>query len=160
MRKKPMLEYRNLSLFISFFTIIQIGISSCCTKKYCPGADDIGPIELLNFSVGETDSVYLVFYNRDSGFETVADSFMLEINQPLGSDKFYAYPSRIISVDFNYRMYFTRIDKTYEISEFITSKSVCNNCFLTTDYYTTVEAYQVNGKRKESHSLQIDKLTD
>ena len=153
-------RFRRYSLIISLLITISIGLNSCCTKKYCPGTDDIGPIELLQFSAPETDSVYLVFYNKDSDFKTAVDSLLLEISQPLGSDKFYAYPARNISIDFDYRLYFTLIEKTYEITAFRTGKSVCNNCFLSTDYYTSLDAYKVNGQLKNSHILQIDKLSD
>jgi hypothetical protein len=124
---------------------------------YCPGADDIGPIELLSFSYDETDSVFLVYYSKYSDFKIVEDSLMLEINQPSGSDKFYGYPKRNMSVAYDYRLYFTMINKVYSISEFRTGKSVCNDCFLSKDYYTSMDAYEVNGNLKNSHILQIDK---
>ena len=158
--KEPMPEFSKFSLIFGLFAILSIGLNSCCTKKYCPGTDDIGPIELLHFSAAETDSVYLVFYNRDSEFKTTVDSLLLEISQPQGSDKFYAYPARNMTVDFDYRLYFTLMDKTYEISGFQSGKSVYNDCFLSTDYYTSLDAYDINGKLKTSHILQIDKLND
>jgi hypothetical protein len=159
-RNKPLPGFTKSGLIIGLFVIILIGLNSCCTKKYCPGAEDISPIELLHFSAMETDSVYLVLYEQDSEFKTAVDSLLLEISQPLGSDKFYAYPARNISTDFDYRLYFTLMEKTYEITAFKTGKSVCNDCFLSTDYYTRMEAYKVNGKLKTSHVLQIDKLSD
>ena len=152
-------RYRSYSLIIGVFVII-IGFNSCCTKMYCPGADDLGPIEFLNFSSDETDTIFLVYYSKNSNFKTVVDSSLLEIHQASGSDKFLGYSSLNITVDYDYRLYFTSINKTYNISEFRTTKSVCNDCFLSKDYYTSMDAYEINGNLKNSHILQVDKLTD
>ena len=150
---------RGYILLISVFVII-IELNSCCTKKYCPGADDMGPIEFLNFSSQETDAVFLVYYTKDSDVKMVVDSFPLEVHPASGSDKFYGYSPINISVDYDYRLYFTSINKTYNISEFRTTKSVCNDCFLSKDYYTSMDAYEINGNLKNSHILMVDKLTD
>ena len=151
--------FRNYSLIISVFVIL-IGFNSCCTKMYCPGADDMGPIEFLNFSTDETESVFMVYYSKDSDFKMVVDSFPLDVHPVSGSDKFYGYSPISISTDYDYRLYFTLIDKTYTLSAFRTSKSECNDCFLSKDYYTSMDAYEVNGNLKNSHVLQVDKLTD
>ncbi len=153
-------KFRSYSLIISLFVIFSIGFNSCCTKKYCPGAEDMGPIEFLNFSSGETDSVFLVYYSKGSDFTMVVDSFPLEIHPAIGNDKFYGYSPINTSVDYDYRLYFTLIEKVYSISEFQTGKSVCNDCFLAKDYYTSMNAYEVNGNMKNSHILIVDKLTD
>jgi len=152
-------RYRSYNLIISVFVII-IGLNSCCTKIYCPGADDMGPIEFLNFSSEETESVFLVYYSKDSDFKTVVDSFPLEVHPAPGSDKFYGYSPLNIAVEYDYRLYFTLIDESYTISAFRTSRSECNDCFLSKDYYTSMDAYEVNGNLKNSHILQVDKLTD
>jgi len=153
-------RFRSYSLIISLLIIFSIGLNSCCTKIYCPGADDMGPIEFLNFSSDETDAVFLVYYSKNSNFKTVVDSSLLEIHQASGSDKFLGYSSLNITVDYDYRLYFTLIGKVYSISGFQTGKSVCNDCFLSKDYYTSMNAYMINGYLKNSHVLQIDRLTD
>ena len=153
-------RFRSYSLIISLLIIFSIGLNSCCTKMYCPGADDMGPIEFLNFSSGETDSVFLVYYSKGSDFKMVVDSFPLEIHPSSEGDKFYGFSPLNIAVEYDYRLYFTLIKKVYSISGFQTGKSVCNDCFLSKDYYTSMNAYKINGYLKNSHVLQIDKMTD
>jgi len=153
-------KFKNYILIIGIFVIISAGLNSCCTKMYCPGADDMGPIEFLNFSSDETDDVFLVYYSKDSDFKMVVDSFPLEIHPVSEGDKFYGYSPLNIAVEYDYRLYFTLIEKVYSISEFQTGKSVCNDCFLSKDYYTSMDAYKINGNLKNSHILQVDKLTD
>ena len=117
-------KFKNYILIIGIFVIISAGLNSCCTKMYCPGADDMGPIEFLNFSSDETDDVFLVYYSKDSDFKMVVDSFPLEIHPASEGDKFYGYSPLNIAVEYDYRLYFTLIEKVYSISEFQTGKSV------------------------------------
>ena len=127
---------------------------------YCFGADDIGDIEMLGFSETDVDSTFLVFYKKGSDFVVVEDSLMLEILGHSTGDIFFGHSSRNISVDYDYRVYFTLIDREYTISGFKTSKAECNECFPRKDYYDKIEGYEINGKYKDLSGLQIDNLND
>jgi len=158
-------DYNKLKSFkyliiIDIFLIFSFGLKSCCTEKYCFGANDIGDIELLSFSSIEVDSIFLVYFTKDSDFKGVVDSIMIETYQPIGSDKFYGHSYRNISADYYYKIYFVSINKEYRISGFKTSKSECNDCFIIKDYFTKLDGYEINGKYKESAIIQIDKYND
>jgi hypothetical protein len=153
----------GLYLILAVLAISAAGLNSCCTEMYCHGADDMGDIELLNFSQEEVDTTCLVFYKNGSEFKIVEDSFMLEIGGSSKNYIFYGHSYRKIGTDYDYKLYFTLINKVYRISGFKTSKAECNEqCFPKKDYYSKVDGYEVNGKYKESSwpILQIDQLID
>lgn len=93
------------------FTLGLYFCSQWCTNKYCRSADDIGKINLLNYLKAEADSIFLVFYKQGLGFTIVADSLMVYICGSSDSTKFYGCISRNISIDFDYKPYFTAIKK-------------------------------------------------
>lgn len=84
------------------------------------------------------------------------------------STKFYGSTMRKISVDYDYKLYFTTLDKlyfptinkVYHITGFRTFKTECNLDCFPKDYYYKVEGYEINGKYKESSVLEIDQLND
>jgi len=151
----------NIRLALGVIILFAIGLYAChCTEMYCFGADDIGEIELLNFSREETDSVFLVFYKKDTQFKVVEDSIMLEIYSYNDSTVFIGESSRKISIDYDYIVNFSIIDKEYEITGFRTVKAECNIDCFPKDYYYKIEGYEINGKYKELSVLQIDQLND
>jgi hypothetical protein len=135
-----------------FFSFV---FKSCCTEIFCYSAEDLGSIELLNFSSIELDSTYLVYYTQGSDFQITEDSVLLEIVELAETNIFDGHYNRRISIDFDYKLYLK-----YTISRFNTIQAECNECFLKKDYYQKLENYAVNGKVKNLSRLQIDKLSD
>ena len=150
----------NLIITIFVTLIFSIGLKSCCTEKYCFGAENLGGIEFINFLSNELDSTYLVFYQEGSDFLIVEDSIFLEINEYQETNTFYGQSSRNISIYHDYRLYLINSKSIYTINEFNTSRAECNECFLKKDYYQRLENYKINGKVKQLSFLQIDKSTD
>jgi len=159
----------SLLLIFGVIAIFTIGLYSChCNDMLCYGADDMGMIEMLNFSEAEVNATFLVFYKKGSEFKIVEDSTRVAIGGTSDSTKFYGSTMRKISVDYDYKLYFTTLDKlysptinnVYHITEFRTFKAECNIDCFPKDYYYKVEGYEINGKYKKSSELQIDQLND
>ena len=51
----------KLLLILEMIGIFTLGLYSChCTEMLCYGADDMGHIEMLNFSQAEVESTFLI----------------------------------------------------------------------------------------------------
>jgi hypothetical protein len=114
--------------FILLF-LIAIGLNSCCTEKYCLGADNLDEVFLENFNPSDIDSIFVFAYKKGSDFKTVVDSFMVAQCDSLTNIRYFmALGGNKINTGNDYQIYFTSINKYYKIMGFKTSKSECNSC--------------------------------
>jgi len=152
----------NFNPVLGVIVIFSLGLYSCphCTDMLCYGANDMGEFEMLNFSEAEVKSTFLVFYQKDSEFKIVEDSLRVYIAGSNDSTRFYGSTNKIISVEYDYKLYLSTINKVYLITNFSTFKTECNLDCFPKDYYYKVEGYEINGKYKESSVLKIDQLND
>jgi len=155
-------KFRNFHfIVIGILVILLFSLNSCCTKKYCSGADDINGVTLTNFDSSEVKNVFIVFYTKDSNFNEKVDSLPLEVSNLNDPDKiFYGHTSKKINTDFDYRLYFTTINKEYTVSSFKTSEAKCNTCFLAKDTFIKLDGYTVNQNYRDAYEIEIDKLND
>ena len=152
----------SCNLVLGMIEMFSLGLYSCphCTEMLCFGADDMGEFEMINFSEAEVKSSFLVFYQKDSEFKIVEDSLKVYIVGSNDSTRFYGSTNRKVSVDYDYKLYFTTISKVYHITNFRTFRTECNLDCFPKDYYNKVEGYKINGKYKETSILVIDQLSD
>jgi hypothetical protein len=149
------------SIILLFF--ISMGFHSCCKDKHCYGADDLKEIWLYNFASYEIDSVFFVSYKKGSDFRNVIDSFRVPRADSMGYGSYYMYLyGEKITTNNDYKIYFTKINKIYQIMNFKTSESKCNNCSYSIIWYdfTRLDGYEINGKFKSINNISIDKDTD
>lgn len=147
-------------LILIFLPLILTGLNSCCTKRGCLGADQLDAVYLKNFAAIEVDSIFISSYKKDSDFKILTDSFMIERCDSFGNGNFYMFFNfKTIKMDNDYRIYFKKIDKVYQVKGFKTSKSECNDCFIK-DYYKRLDGYEINDKFKSLGFIEIDKDFD
>jgi hypothetical protein len=151
-----------LTGFILLF-LIAIGLNSCCTEKYCLGADNLDEVILENFASSDMDSIFVVSYKKGSDFRTVVDSFMVTQCDSLTNTRYVmALGGKRMNAGSDYQIYFSSINKYYKIMGFRTSKSECNSCSpsFIKDNYTRLDGYEINGKFKSLGFIEIDKNAD
>jgi hypothetical protein len=115
-------------------------------------------VQFLNFSRDEIDSVLIVSYNRRYYQINLPTDSLIAL---VGSDStisppFVYFPSKI---DFrlDYKIKIFPSGDSYNLSNFLTKKEVCNRCFLGNDYYTQLASYTVDGKTQQGPQIKIYK---
>lgn len=132
---------------------ITLGITSCCTKKDCPSADEYLEFELFGFEASDFDSAMVYVYMSQSNFTTVVDSFALDIYED--ADAYLGYfRGNGITKDYKFAIDSTHI---YYINDFNTTDRVCNKCILGDDVVKDLESYKVNGQEFYGMQVEINK---
>ncbi|GAF06006.1 hypothetical protein [Saccharicrinis fermentans] len=140
--------------------IISILGYSCCTQKECASAFDSKEIQLDGFSLDETSDISICSYSKGSGFTKAIDSAFTKSRTYSGNidDDLIITVPIVFNSEFDYKLFFHRLDLTYEITEISTISEKCNDCFLTSDNYIRLASYKVNGRLYEMSSFLIEKL--
>ena len=60
--------------WIALIVISLLTINSCCTKKYCIGADDLEEIWFYDFEKSAIDTIVIKRYNSGTNFNNFIDS--------------------------------------------------------------------------------------
>jgi hypothetical protein len=146
-------------LFVMIFALI-LTLNSCCAKVDCVGADEIDGINLKNFASTDIDSVIITAFKKNTGFKILTDSFLVESGDSFWDGEYYLlFNYKMVSMDNDYRIYFTKINKTYEVSEFETSKAECGECIIKNSY-RRLDSYKINSRSKTLGYIEIDKDID
>lgn len=132
---------------------ILAGITSCCTKKYCPNADEFIDFHFFNFEQSDFSNSKIFVYESNTGFSVLVDSFPL---QPAKYDEGFIEYFGGEGILNDYKL---MIDSshTYYVDGFTTSNRVCNNCILGDDEVTQLASYNVNGQKYNGGTVVITK---
>ena len=150
----------NLYILIVLYLPLILSVNSCCSTEGCVGANQMDGIYLKNFATTDVDSIFISSYKKGTDFKIPTDSFMIEKCDSFGTGGYYMlFNYKIINIDNDYRIYFTTINKIYEVSGFQTSKAECNDCVIP-NYYTRLDAYEINLNLKHLGFIEIDKGFD
>jgi len=134
-------------------------LSSCCTSIECLNAFDTNEIKLISFNEGNLDSIFVVSYEKNNNFLAVLDSqFTQAIKRSSLEDEELTIPMPIdLNQQSDYKIYIPKTGDTYEITNIKTDLEKCNACFLTTDKFTVLSGYQVNGVEQSKDFFEIIK---
>jgi len=122
-------------------------LSSCCTSIECLNAFDTNEIKLISFNEGNLDSIFVVSYEKDNNFLAVIDSQFTQVvkRSSLENEELILSMPIDLNQQSDYRIYIPKTGDTYEITNIKTELEKCNTCFLTTDKFTVLSGYRVNG---------------
>jgi hypothetical protein len=146
---------KQFTIFFLFIATL-LAVSSCCTKKYCVGADDMNEIRFYNFAAADLDTVMVKRFAKSTGFVAELDST---------TTLFYSYNSNntmqivqlttALSVDFDYKVELASTGQTFTLSDFTVKQERCNTGFACNDHYTALVSYKVNGQPGGGGVLEI-----
>lgn len=148
---------KNITLTVLIAGLL-LGLNSCCTKKYCIGADDIYEIEFYNFSQADLDTITIINYVKNTNFSTSIDSSTTQANST--GDYFTAYTNNKINIDLDYKIKLFSTGQVFTLTGFEIEKEGCNSCFPyrpESDFYNKLNAYQVNGQKQTGSQIKIYK---
>jgi hypothetical protein len=143
-------------LKVTISTVIALFISSCCTKKDCLDVDSISEIHLLKFSPSETDSITIKTFKKNSN--TLIDSFLVKERERTSTDKLIIFMPKNLDLDLDYNIIFSKLTKTFTVTNISTKKITCNTCFpFGNDNVMVLDSYFVNGQKQTNINLEISK---
>lgn len=135
---------------------ISILLNACCTKKACLNAFDLNEITLYNFDTAAVDSILISAYEQGDGFTTLLTSDYTVTTAATNPDAdFRIYSPIDLNANSDYKIEFLQIGLSYEITNIQTDRKKCNDCFLTTDKYTVLKSYELNGTTVDVHFFEI-----
>lgn len=139
-----------------------ITFNSCCTKKECVNAFDMGEIELNGFVLSETQNILISSYSKGSNFNSLIDSSSTSARTLGGGEHgdLFIFSPIDLNAGSDYRIEFIDIGQVYEIIGIQTSFKKCNSCFLGHDDYITLSSYKVNEVLQEIGLFKIFKVDD
>jgi hypothetical protein len=142
------------------FTVLISGlllvVNSCCTKKYCVGADDIYEIKFYNFSQADLDTIIILSYTKNSNFTTSIDSFTTQASNT--GDYFSANTNDNLNTNLDYKIKLYSTGEVFTLTNFEIEKDGCNGCFPyrpKSDFYNKLNAYQINGQRQSGNQIKV-----
>lgn len=136
--------------------LLTLLLSACCTKKECIGGDEIYEIAFYNFTGADLDTITIFRYHKNTGFQTVIDSFITSA-EPSG-DYLSLYIYDRIHTSLDYKINIQSTGQVFTLTDFVMVKKVCNSTLIfetECDYYTALESYRVNGKIHYESSIKI-----
>ncbi|HQE12479.1 MAG TPA: hypothetical protein PLQ78_07005 [Flavipsychrobacter sp.] len=148
---------RNIALTFLMVGVL-LGISSCCTKKRCIGADNIYEINFYNFSETNLDTITIISYAKNSNFSTIIDSSVTQANK--SGDYFSAYTIKKINTALDYKIKLISTRQVYTLTDFEVKKVGCNSCFPyrpESDFYNELNGYHLNKQRQTGSQIKIYK---
>lgn len=134
-------------------------LNACCQQKLCIGVNQMNEIQLIHFTPGEANSIVVKRFQKNSDFSTLVDSFNTVAADSQGNDtSLVVYMGSTLNVNFDYKIIFPSIQKTYLLTDFSVKEQECNSCFpLGHDHFTVLDSYLVNGEKQTMWKLQISK---
>jgi hypothetical protein len=134
-------------------------LNACCQQKKCYGVNDLNEIQLNHFTSGEADSIVVKRYQKNSDFSTLVDSFNAVMEDSQTNDSsLVVYMGSKLNINYDYKIIFPSIEKTYLLTDFSVTERECNACFpLRHDHYNELDSYLVNGVKQKLSNLQITK---
>jgi len=148
---------KNITLTV-LAAVLLLGLNSCCTKKGCSGADDIYEINFYNFSQTDLDTITIISYSKNSNFNTTIDSSVTQAT--LTGDYFSAYTNNKLNTDIDYKIKLFSTGQVFTLTDFEIEKEGCNSCFPfrpESDFYNTLNGYNVNGQKQSGSQIKIYK---
>ena len=134
---------------------IYLGLSSCCTKMYWLGFDDLNEIQLINFNAADADSIAFEIFERNSNFANRIDSSFTSAHvRDAGNTELIIFMPEHINLDHDYKITLNSTGQVYKLTEIANKKEECN---CPSDKYNVLDSYYVNGERHNSTSLTITK---
>src|SRR5436190_379435 len=118
-KKNKIACYKYIAINILLGSLL-LFLSSCCTKKYCMGFDEIQEIQLLDFSPEETDSITLETFDANTNFTSRIDSTFQN-----GQDGKIRMPERV-NLSTNYKITVLSTGQVYKITDIAIKKEECN----------------------------------
>ena len=152
---------KGIRTFIVFFvgTGLMINLNSCCTKKDCVNAFELNEIQLNGFSAEETQHILISSYVKGSNYNNFIDSASTSAETLSGNSEgeLVIFSPVDLNQKSDYLVEFKDIGQTYKISNIQTDSEKCNSCFLTSDFYTVLAGYEVNGIETHKRFFEIIK---
>ena len=148
---------KNIALTVLMVGLL-FGINSCCTKKYCVGADEIYEINFYNFSETDLDTITIISYTKNSNFSTIIDSSITQASK--SGDSFSAYTNNKINTDLDYKIKLISTGQVYTLTGFEVEKEGCNSCFPYRpegDFYNKLNGYVLNGQKQTGTQIKVYK---
>ncbi len=144
---------------ILFSTILFLIISSCCTKKACLSTGlDQDEVDLLNFTLAETNSLVVSSFLAGSNFTNPIDSaFSEDFNISEMNSRINVSLSIDLNAENDYRFEFRDLGLTYNITNIELGEYRCNKCFLKKDNNLEFTNYQVNGTSQQGAKFELSK---
>jgi hypothetical protein len=143
---------------MAFGMAVAIAAGSCCTHKYCIGADDMDNIRFDHFSNSDLDTILIQRFNRNSNFANpVEDILVITSNFSVGSNFQRIQLPVKLTIDFDYKVALTSTGEHFTISDFISKEESCNTGFMCNDAYNSLESYSVNGETMSTYQLEISR---
>lgn len=142
---------------ITLIALVWLSISSCCTKKYCLGVEDMDEIWFYNFANNALDTIVIKRFSKNTNFSTVVDSSTTITNyfSSSKSPQIIRLTSNL-TVDFDYKVEIISTGQSFKISDFVVKKERCNTGFLCNDYFNALHNYKVNGQTRSDRTLTIN----
>jgi hypothetical protein len=142
-----------------------MGAVGCCTKKDCASYT---PVVLHRFLPSEVDSIVCYRYEKTGSFINLLDSFRFYIlrydsttgisENPLpGCSNGGDYKG---AAGYDHKIRLSGTGRQITLTGLETEQKGCNKCFpvpLYSDYFDVLKAYKVDGKHRESSSIEIYK---
>jgi len=135
--------------FLFCVSAIAFALASCCTKKYCPDANDIHHIKFDQFAVSDLDSITITEFEKNTGFSTQLSQVELGVYDQDAGDSTIINLTRPLSWEYDYKIYLASTGQTFLITEMKVKSHKCNNGFMCSDDYKRLETYKVNGTERE-----------
>lgn len=145
-------------LLKAFIVVMAIAAGSCCTKKYCIGADDMDYIQFNNFTNSELDTITIQRFSKNSNFATVLEDItVITSNFSEGSNFQHIQLPVRLTIDYDYKVQLNSTGDNFTISDFVSKKESCNTGFMCNDSYNSLESYLVNGNLMNTYQVEISK---
>ena len=142
---------------ILFFSISILILNSCCTKKYCSGADDLDTIGFYGFNQQDLDTLVIKRYNKDSNFQNYLDSLFIEPEYFTSTTEYeIVHFTDKFTVDYDYKIEIISTKQSYTLTDFVVEKEKCNTGFMCSDYFNSLVSYKVNNNTQTYGFLRID----
>lgn len=154
------LKIKRSTMFISLILVVinLLTLSSCCTKKYCLGADDMDQIYFYNVVKENLDTVVVRKFAKNTDFSTLISSTTTTVTANVSNADFeIVILKEKLTVDFDYKVELPGNGQVFTISDFVVKKEQCNSGFMCNDYFNALESYKVNGKLASGAILALGK---